>query len=133
MELKLNPNGKVAFMLKCGKDFTRGEMLEAEAKEIIRKGKVKEENGKIIVDNRFIFTDANAEEDVAEKVEPKLEEKKEQPKKEPPKKAEPKKEAKSKKDVPLKEAVKKNSKKKLVDDADKKPLSDKPLTRKKRK
>jgi len=129
MELKLNPNGKVAFMLKSGKDLVRGEMLEAEAKEIIRKGHIKEEKGKIIVDNKFIFTDADAEEEVFEEAP-----KKEAPKKEEPKKEEPKKEPKPKKDVPLKEAVKsKKSKKKLVDDADKKPLSDKPLTRKKRK
>ena len=105
MELKLNPNGKVAFTMKTGKDTVSGEMLSGEAQELIRKGKVERKNGTIIVDDKFIFTVAGKEEPVEE----------------------------PKKDVPLKEAVKKTSKKKIVDDADKKPLSDKPLSRKKKK
>ena len=110
MELKLNPNGKVAFMLKSGKDLVNGEMLEAEAKALIKNGSVKREKNKIIVDDKFIFTEDAEDEPIAEAV-----------------KKEPKEE---KKDMPLKEAVKKPIKKKMADNADKKPLSSKPLARK---
>lgn len=111
MELKLNPNGKVAFLLKTGSHQVRGEMLEAEAKEIIRKGSVEHSNGQIIVDDKFIF--GNVDKPIKEAV------KEEQPKKE------------VEKDVPLKEAVK--GKKTMKDNADKKPLSNKPLSRKTKK
>lgn len=109
MELKLNPRGKVDFMLKSGKDTVKGEMLEAEAQALIKNGKVKYEKGAMIVDDKFIF--GNADEPIAEAV---------------------KKEPEPKKDVPLKEAVKK-APRKMKDDADKTPLSNKPLTRKKNK
>ena len=117
MDLKVNKNGKVAFILKSGKDQVKGEMLDGEAKDLIRKGVVTQEKGKIIVDDKFIFTLADAEE---ETVEPKKEEQKEEPKKED--------------DVPLSEVAKKKpAKKKLTDNADKEPLSKKPLARKKKK
>ena len=114
MELKLNPNGKVAFLLKTGSHQVRGEMLEAEAKDIIRRGNVKQSNGQIIVDDKFIFGEVD------------------KPLKEAVKEEEPKNDV-AIRDVPLKEAVKKTTKKKMVDNADKKPLSSKPLTSKKKK
>ena len=54
MKLKKAPNGKVMFLLKTGKDYVRGEMLETEALKLINAGYTKED-GKIIVDDKFTF------------------------------------------------------------------------------
>ena len=76
MELKVK-NGMVEFLLISGKDRVRNSMREAEAKELLEKGKVVEKDGQIIVNGKFIFGEPKEE----EKEEPK-EEITEEPKKE---------------------------------------------------
>lgn len=115
MQLKVNENGKVPFLLITGRDKVQGEMVESEAKSLINNGKVKESKGTYTVNDKFIFFDEDYEEP------------KQEPKKETEKNI-------KKDDVPLSEGAKKgkkvSEKKKINKNVKEKTLSNKPIKKK---
>lgn len=49
-------NGMVTYLMRTGKDFVRSQMTIGSAKGIVNNGKsVIEENGRIIVDDKYFF------------------------------------------------------------------------------
>ena len=63
MELKAK-NGMVDFVLVAGNDKVKNKMLESEARELIAAGPTVERNGQLIVADKFIFGEAEPEQEV---------------------------------------------------------------------
>lgn len=82
MELKA-VNGMVEYRMRAGSDMVSGQMTHAEAKEMVASGDVKEKDGQIIVNGKFIFGDIKDVEPT-ESEEPKTDEPKETKKKSKP-------------------------------------------------
>ena len=75
MELKA-VNGMVEYRMIAGSDMVSGHMTHAEAKELVASGDVKEKDGQIIVNGKFIFGEKLDKAETKETSEPKEEPKK---------------------------------------------------------